>query len=189
MTGILRASVCAFASALLWASTAAATSVPALSFEQLTDRSELIVSGEIGRSWTDWDTEHKFIWTHYELSVSAIQKGSSAATVVLSEPGGVVGIQGMSIAGAVTYQSGEKVLVFLERMPNGFLRTTGWSQGKFGLDENGRIHAAASLGGLEIVGTANAPNRATSLRALDGITLTELRSRVAAYMKSKGGVK
>lgn len=169
----------------LWISNAGATSVPSLSFEQLTDRSELIVTGQIARTWTDWDSAHKFIWTHYELTVSAAQKGSPGSTVVLSEPGGVVGIHGMAIAGAVTYQPGERVLVFLERMPNGYLRTTGWSQGKFDVDNAGRLHAELSLGQLEIVSTQKEP-AGTPLRALDGMTVQELRARIAARLKSQG---
>lgn len=189
MNAIFKACICAFSICLLWASNAAATSVPALSFEQLTDHSELVVTGEITRTWSDWDSEHKFIWTHYELSVAAAQKGSPSSAVVLSEPGGVVGIQGMSIAGAVTYQTGEKVLVFLQRMPNGYLRTTGWSQGKFELDANGRIHSTAPLGGLEIVTAAGSPKAVTSLRTLNGITVDDLRARIAAHIKSQGGAR
>lgn len=120
--------------ALLLASSAGATSLPTLSFEQLTDRSELIVTGQIVRSWTDWDSPHKFIWTRYELAVSGRLKGSAGGTVVFSEPGGVVGLQGMAVAGAVVYGPGERILIFLQRMPNGYLRTTGWSQGKFPVD-------------------------------------------------------
>jgi len=171
-----------YASALfsIFAATAGATSVPGLSFEQLTDRSELVVTGQISRSWTDWDSDHKFIWTHYELSVSATHKGSAGSSVVLSEPGGVVGIQGMAVAGAVTYQPGERVLVFLERMPNGYLRTTGWSQGKFAIDSTGRLHGQ-SIGGVELVGS-----NTTSLRALNGMTVAQLHGRIATRLKSQG---
>src|SRR5580700_2249544 len=144
----IQRSACSLLVALLFACNVSATSVPSLTFEELTDRSELIVSGQVTRSWADWDSEHKFIWTHYELSVSNAQKGTPGLTVELAEPGGVVGIQGMAIAGAVVYQPGDHVLVFLQRMPNGYLRTTGWSQGKYTVDSTGRLHAAGSIGGL-----------------------------------------
>jgi hypothetical protein len=175
----VRGWTCNLSIILLWMSNAGATSVPGLSFEELTDRSELIVSGQIARSWADWDTAHKFIWTHYELTISSAQKGSPGATVVLSEPGGAVGIQGMAIAGAVVYQPGERVLVFLQRMPNGYLRTTGWSQGKYTVDNAGRLHAAASLVGLEVVAAVMAPG-ATSLRMIEGMTVSQLGARIVA---------
>jgi len=171
--------------ALLIASGASATSVPSQTFEELTDHSELIVSGRIVRSWADWDSEHKFIWTHYELSVSGAQKGGPGATVQLSEPGGVVGIQGMAIAGAVVYQPGDHVLVFLQRMPNGYLRTTGWSQGKYTVDNMGRLHAETSLRGMEVVGAQKGVGPAAPLRSLDGMTLAELRARVSSRLQQQ----
>ena len=143
--------------ASLWATIARATSVPSLSFEELTDRSEQVVTGRIARSWTAWDTEHRYIWTHYELTVSATHKGSAAATVTFSEPGGVVGIEGLAIAGAVGYLTGERVLVFLQRMPNGYLRTTGWSQGKYDVDAAGRLHPESTHGGVELVNLPASP--------------------------------
>ena len=96
---------------------AVATSVPSLTFNELTDRSEVIVAGRITRSWSDWDSERKFIWTHYELSVSSVHKGAARIAVTVSEPGGVVGGRGMSIAGSVEYSPGDQVAVFLQRMP------------------------------------------------------------------------
>lgn len=170
-----------FASALLWLSTAGATTVPSLSFEQLTDQSALVVAGQINRSWSDWDAEHKYIWTHYELAVASALKGSPASTVVVSEPGGVVGLHALTIAGAPVYGIGEQVLIFLQRMPNGYLRTTGWSQGKFELDKSGRLHSQTPPGGLELVdGKSRAV--ATSLRSLDGISLAQMRGLVAARL-------
>jgi hypothetical protein len=160
---------------LIGLSTAGATSVSSLSFEELTDRSEVIVTGKIDRAWADWDAEHKYIWTHYELGVSTALKGTPGDTVVLSEPGGLVGIQG--IAGSVDYQPGEAVLVFLQRMPNGYLRTTGWSQGKYTVDKAGRLHAWVLPGGLQTVDTRSG-NPATALRSLDGIRITDLRGLV-----------
>ena len=122
---------------------ALATSVPSLTFDELTDRSEVIVAGRITRSWSDWDSERKFIWTHYELSVSSVHKGAARTAVTVSEPGGVVGGRGMRIAGSVEYSPGDQVAVFLQRMPNGYLRTAGWGQGKYLVDKAGHLHAGS----------------------------------------------
>src|ERR1700691_491955 len=91
------------ASSLLLICGAGATSVAQLSFEELIDHSNLIVSGQVTRTWADWDSEHKFIWTHYEVAVSATHKGTPGATAVVSEPGGVVGDRRMTIAGTIAY--------------------------------------------------------------------------------------
>ena len=175
--------------ALLGVSNAGGTSVPGLSFEELTDRSDLVVTGQVARSWTDWDSPHKYIWTHYELAVSATLKGAAGAGVVVSEPGGVVGIQGMSVAGAVTYRPGERVLVFLQRMPNGYLRTTGWSQGKFDLDDTGHLHPQSAFGGVEFVDPPHGVSGSTPLREFNGVTVAEFYARIAARLKAQGAVQ
>jgi len=164
---------------VLLAGTAWATSVPSLTFEQLTDQSDFVVSGQVTRSWSDWDSDHKFIWTHYEIAVARSQKGKSGATVTISEPGGMVGDRGMSIAGSVGYRPGEEVAVFLQRMPNGYLRTTGWAQGKFKIDASGHLHAEAPAHGLELAAHSA---RGTSLRTLEGITVADLSTRVGARL-------
>ena len=69
---------------------AQATSVPRLSFEELTDKSEVIATGQVTRSWSEWDPTHKYIWTHYELAVSAAYKGQAARTVVCRRNGEIV---------------------------------------------------------------------------------------------------
>src|SRR6185312_12391703 len=100
----------ALLAALLTLSFASATTIAKLSFDQLTDHSDLVVSGTVTRSWTAWDTEHKYIWTHYEVSVLSQIKGRAGRTVEIEELGGVVGDSGMTVPGAVVYQTGEKVL-------------------------------------------------------------------------------
>ena len=162
-----------FASSFLVICSAGATSVEQLSFEELIDHSNLIVSGQVTRAWADWDSEHKFIWTHYEVAVSATHKGTPGSTVVISEAGGVVGDRGMSIAGTISYQPGEKILVFLTRVPNGYLRTTGWSQGKYTVDDKGTLHAASSL------------RPGTSIAALEGMSAAELHTRVANRLRQQ----
>ena len=167
-------------------SSATATSVPRISFNEMTDQSEVIATGHITRTWSDWDSTHKYIWTHYEMSVASTYKGQGAQTVVISEPGGVVGAMGIEVAGAVRYGVGDDVLVFLQRMPNGFLRTTGWGQGQYRVDERGALHASEALKTEELVGSPNA-----GLSSLDGHTLNEIAGRVSARVRARqnGGVK
>jgi hypothetical protein len=163
-----------------------ATVVPGLSFEQLTDQSEMVVAGSVVRSWSDWDSSHQFIWTHHEITVSGWFKGAAGTTVVVSEPGGVVGDRGMSVAGTVSYAPGESVVVFLQRMPNGYLRTTGWGQGKYVVDKAGLVHGTGASGGLEIVKPDGPGQQAalTPLRTLEGITAEQFRARVEARVRS-----
>ena len=165
----------------LLAFAAQATSIPQLSFEELTDKSEIIAAGQVMRSWSDWDTTHQHIWTHYELSVSTAYKGQSAPTIVISEPGGVVGGLGMRVAGSVVYQPGDSVFVFLERMPNGFLRTTGWGQGQYKVDTRGRLHASASLKAVDLQPAVS--HLASHIVSLEGNSLGEIAGRVTARLR------
>ena len=163
-----------------------ATVIGRLSFEDLVDTSELVIAGKVTRSWAAWDAHRKYIWTHYEVAVQSAQKGAAGATVEMAEPGGALDGIVMGIAGTPVYTPGENVLVFLQRMPNGYLRTTGWGQGRYLVDSNGRIHADSILRGLEIVDARNsgAAPPGTSLTTLDGMNLNELRLRIAARTRA-----
>jgi hypothetical protein len=172
------------AAGLLFTFAANATSVPRLSFEELTDRSEVIATGQITRSWSDWDTPHKHIWTHYELAVTAAYKGRSAQTVVISEPGGVVGNLGSLVAGSVSYQTGQKVIVFLQRMPNGYLRTTGWGQGQYTVDPAGHLHASEALRQVELQ-----PSAAGGLASLNGISVSDMTAKITARVRRLQGAQ
>jgi hypothetical protein len=156
-------------SAIILSQLAAASDLPQFSFNQMTDNSEIVVSGTVTRTWTDWDPNHKYIWTHYELAVSATHKGAANRTVDIAEPGGELNGMGMSISGGTGYGVGEKVLVFLSRMPNGYLRTAGFGQGKYLVDGNGRVHGA--------------------VRAIDGLTISQASQLVAARANNAGGTK
>ncbi len=122
--------------------------------------SSQIVSGHVTRSWTSWGSEHKFIWTRYEIAVDDVIAGPRGSTVVVSEPGGVL----------VRFTAGEHVVLFLHQFPSGDKRTVGWSQGKFTVDEGGFVHANGAR-----------------VASLNGITYSELRRRVAALSRGSGG--
>jgi hypothetical protein len=175
------------AAGLLLLQAASATVVGRLSFEELVDTSDLIVSGRITRAWAAWDADHKYIWTHYEMSVKSALKGTPGSTVEIAEPGGALEDKVLSIAGTVVYTTGENVLVFLQRMPNGYLRTTGWGQGRFLVGDNGRIHADSTLRGLEIIDTRTPLPASMPLTTLDGMGLNEFSLRIAARARVASG--
>jgi len=72
--------------------------------------SEFIVEATVLRSWAAWDAAHRFIWTHYELSVIECLKAPVASdrTIVVSEPGGTADGVTMLAEDATTYALGEK---------------------------------------------------------------------------------
>jgi hypothetical protein len=115
----------------------AADAPPRLSLEELTAQSDIIVSGRVTRSWAGMDPENRFIWTHYEIKVHDTWKGAAHATVVISEPGGVLNGVHLQVSGSTRYADGEDVAVFLYRTPLGYMRTTNYGQGKLTLPSLG----------------------------------------------------
>ena len=118
-----------------------AGTVPHLTLRDLVAQSEAIVSGTVIRSWTGWDSEHRFIWTHTEVQVVRAWKGAPDRTVTISEPGGIADGLAMEIPGSTAYTPGEHVTVFLYRTPLTYLRTVGYGQGKFVQGRDGRMRS------------------------------------------------
>ncbi|MDQ2899992.1 MAG: hypothetical protein M3Y07_09360 [Acidobacteriota bacterium] len=108
-----------------------ASSIPRVSFEELVDGSETIVSGRAVRSWQAWDRSHQFIWTHCEFEVRDVGKGSAAKRLIVSEPGGTVDGTTMVIPGTIQFPEGKDLLLFLYKTPIGYLRTVGEEQGEY----------------------------------------------------------
>jgi hypothetical protein len=171
-----------FLPALFFLHTASASDIPRVTFEQLTDNSEIIATGNITRTWTDWDPDHKYIWTHFELAVSAVHKGTEVRTIDIAEPGGSLNGIVMSISGATGYNVGDHVLVFLTRMPNGYLRTSGFGQGRYVVDSGGRLHGDVAL-------KAGDPGAASTVRSLNGMTVNQVAQLVSARVRVFGGVR
>jgi hypothetical protein len=153
---------------------AQATLVPALSLEDLVEQSEIIAHGRVTSSWAVWDNGHKYIWTHYRIEVLDPLRGNPGASVVASEPGGSLDGVTMRISGAPDYAVGEEAIVFLYRTPIGYLRATGYGQGKYTVTARARIRA--NLNGFELLKRDS--SRGVPLSSLDGLTITEFKARV-----------
>jgi hypothetical protein len=158
-----------------------ATSILRLSLEQTIAQSESIVEGDVIRNWCDWDSGHRFIWTHTEIAVRGRWKGSGASSVIVSEPGGTIGNMNLDVAGMVRYTPGEHVVVFLYRTPIGFIRTVGLAQGKLQVDRAGRVHAVHPQAAL--VRPVGTPSSGTSITDLESTPLAAVRDRVAREVR------
>lgn len=160
---------------------AQATLVPALSLEGLVDQSEIIAHGRVTSSWPAWDSGHKYIWTHYRIDVLDPIRGNPGESMVVSEPGGSLDGITMRISGAPEYALGEEAIVFLYRTPIGYLRATGYGQGKYTVTTRRRVHA--NLNGFELLKRDS--SRGVSLSTLDGLTVTEFKARVRDAIGSR----
>jgi len=154
--------------------------IPSLSLEELVDQSEIILHGRIGRAWSAWDASHKYIWTHHQLTVIDSIRGASRS-VVVSEPGGSLDGMNMAISGGLEYGAGEEVVVFLYRTPIGYMRATGYGQGKYTVTPQRRVHA--NLKGLELM--ERRAKGGVALSTLEGLSVEDFKARVRAALPSR----
>ena len=160
--------------------------VERLTLEQLVDRSERIVHGRCMRTWSAWDADRHAIWTHCEIAVADPLKGSPARTIVVSEPGGVVGGMEMMIDGVPRLRANEEVVLFLYRTPIGYWRARGLGQGKYDVSRDqrsGQTLVRADTQGLAVIEPREQPPpRSTDLRRLDGVPLEQFKATIRSFM-------
>jgi hypothetical protein len=158
-----------------------ASAAPRLSLAEMADGSEYIVEATVLRSWTEWDATHRFIWTHYELSVSEWLKAPAASdrTIVVSEPGGTADGVTMVVDNGTPYALGETIVVLAWRTPEGFLRTAGYGQGKFTITNERRVRWSPHV--IDMLRDAREP-----YEHLDGMRLDDFKFYVRRFVRFEG---
>jgi len=137
------------------ASPALATQVQYRSIEDLGAESALVVRGEVTGTRAYWNDAHTRILTETTVSVSERYKGSGPGELRLVQMGGVLDGVKMTVAGALAWQPGETVVLFLEDSLPGRYRVTGFSQGKYRVERDPRTGEEFvrqdGLGGAELI--------------------------------------
>ncbi len=168
---------------LLLALPAAASVVIAMSLEEMTRGSPLIVRAHIGQ--VQAMSDDRTIDTWVEVQVTEVIKGSAkaGASIVVRTEGGVVGNIGATVAGAAHFNPGEDCLLFLEpaRDTANVWLVNGMSAGKFTFAKNpaGELRALRDTRGLSFY---EAGGKQPAIRRLERIedfgTPDELIARV-----------
>lgn len=122
----------------LAATTVEATQVIYRTPRQLGQDAALVVDGRVTGVHSYWNASHSKIITEAVVDVSQTYKGDGPSTVRVVQLGGVVGHVRMNVAGALTWQHGEEVLLFLEPATPGAYQVAGFSQGKFHVERDPR---------------------------------------------------
>lgn len=118
---------------LLLASPAQATTLMALEFDQLEQRSDLIVRGHVEQTESFWDG--RLIVTETTIVVDECLSGECGTTHVVRQVGGQVDDLSMAVAGLRTFEPGDELVLFLHHVAErDFLVTTGQCQGIFQLE-------------------------------------------------------
>lgn len=128
--------------ALLLAAGAHATTLLALDLDTLAGTADAVVRAQVVKVSSRWTRDGGRIVTDVELRVAEAWKGGVERTIVVMQPGGVVGDLGQHVEGAATFAPGEEVVLFLEAR-GGRFTVAGMAQGRFKV-EAGSDGAAAT---------------------------------------------
>ena len=150
---------------LFLASAAFATTLLAVDVPTLSRSADLILLGTVNSSKARL-TEAGRIMTDTEIKVSEVLKGTASATVLVMQPGGIVGEVGQRVEGTAPFKAGEEVLVFLDaRGGSDHFMVTGMIQGKFKIERSSDGKAVYAV-----------PESASSARLIDPVTHLEASS-------------
>ena len=123
--------------------TANATTVIPPTFEEMTDRAELIFLGKVVSSRAEMRIvgTNRVIFTLVEFERQEVLKGEAGASVTLQFLGGTVGDVTLEIAGVPKFKAGDREFLFVEGNRVQFCPLVGVFHGKFGVrkdDKSGR---------------------------------------------------
>jgi len=147
---------------ILIALPAAATVVIAQTLEELTRFAPLVVRARVGQVQSMWNEPHTAIETWAELQPTEVLKGRATVggTLMVRNPGGVVGPIGAHVSGAPHFEPGEDTLLFLEPAADarGVWLVAALSAGKITFTPNalGQLRAMRDLRGLSFYGNKGA---------------------------------
>jgi hypothetical protein len=165
---------------VLWACcSAAAATLQQLSTDQMTQSATAIVRATVTGSFTAFTGST--IYTHYQLQVSEVWKGSGAAEVML--PGGVANGYRQAFPGVPALRTGSEYVLFLwKSQTTGITHLLGFSQGLFNVapQPDGSTLAIRPLIGE---GMFDARGRMVKDQGIR-MTLAALKSQIAATLAS-----
>ncbi len=103
-----------------------------LSLEELSKKSELIVTGRVMEQRSEWNEENTRIYTRVSISVDEYHKGEGASeNLTVTSLGGEVGEVGELYTGTARFEKDEEVFLFLKKDQKNNYRVTGSNLGKY----------------------------------------------------------
>jgi hypothetical protein len=153
-----------------------------LSLNDMIQQSTLIVRGKTQPTYTAF--RGPVVYTHYQLQVSEILKGTAAQQMDIAVPGGVANGLRQSIAGAPTLAGGQEYVLFLWTGKSGLTQVIGLSQGLFSVTTNSSGQAMVVRGAATelMLNSAGQPVTDSNLQ----MPLTDLRTRIQNVLSGAG---
>jgi hypothetical protein len=127
-----------------------ATTVPALSFNQIVDHAELIVEGTVEDIESSWSDDRSTIYTYVTLGrISQIHGNVDGSRLTLRFQGGTVGEYTLAVPGIPTFSPGERTILFVRDNGYAVSSIVGFFQGRFRVvDDLVLDHAGLELAGF-----------------------------------------
>jgi hypothetical protein len=153
----------AFATTWLFTTGADATTTIPPTFEEMTDRAELVFVGKVVSSRAEWRTvgTNRVIFTLVEFETQEVLKGTTGKSVTLQFLGGTVGDVTLEIADVPKFKAGDREFLFVEGNGVQFCPLVGVFHGKFGVrkdEKTGRdilvMHNGKTLRDVAEIGTS-----------------------------------
>jgi len=171
--------------ALLFAGVALAATVQRLDFAGLTHLSTHVVTGRVLSGAPAWTPDGGAVVTLHQLEVAGTWKGElTATTIAVRTPGGRMGDYVMELPGAPELKSGDDVLLFLERNPDGTFGVISLAQGSFrvGAAPDGSFVVTRDPGAAHLVAVGrDGSGKLAELKA----TLASVRAQVDAALAAE----
>jgi hypothetical protein len=120
-----------------------------LSLNDMIEKSTLVVRGVV-QPGTASALRGSMIYTHYQVQVSKIYKGSAAQspaqTIDIAVPGGMLNGAQQAFAGSPALKAGQEYVLFLWTSKNGLTQVIGLSQGLFQVSTSAQGEVIVSRG-------------------------------------------
>jgi len=164
-----------------------------LSLRKLTNTADTIVLGEVENIQCEWSMDKSTILTIVTLRIHEILKGDFYGTqILIQHPGGKIGDIGLEVSDMPTFQTKERVLVFLKSIINitdtknsptvslnllPSFSVFGWAQGKYSIDSNEMAHKS----GYELISEDREQD--------ETLSLTDLKTKIYSIIQQDSNEK
>ena len=154
-----------------------------LSLDDMIRKSSSIVRGKAQRTYTA--LHGTMIYSHYQIQVSEVLKGTAGSQIDLYVPGGIANGVRQTYAGAPDLAAGQDYVIFLWTSKSGVTQVIGLSQGLFGITTSaaGQQMVVRAASTERILNSSGQPVVDSDIQML----LSDLRARIKQVLSGKVG--
>ena len=134
--------------ALLLAIEISASVVIKMSLEELVDKADVIVEGQVEAVYTQWDNGRQLTFTYVAVRVDDPLKGDRTRSLLIRQLGGRIGNYELTVPGMPRFRQEDVVILFLAVSGNGTFQVLGMNQGKYEIVEG---YATSNLTGVDLL--------------------------------------